>query len=157
MWGLDQRAVRFGTAATAVATVTVLILTALVPFDAFRAAVFGATGIMPTGGFWFFVRFLGGPLGGIVTGYLTDETWEESSTNGVRASILGLLIVYGLYAGVVISSSLVRGTFPPLFFVFVVVPLLNGLVFFGVYLLGGVFGGVIGMWLRRLREGTLLT
>lgn len=153
---LDRWPVRIGAAVTAVATVVGLLVTGFVPFDLVRRTVYEWSGVWLSGNPWPFVRFLGGPIGGVTAGYLTGDRWPASTTNGLKAALLGLVAVYVVYGVVVVGYALLQGSSPPLVYVLFVVPLLSGLPFVGVYVVGGLCGSLVGLWVRQYREGTFL-
>lgn len=153
----ESRPVRAGAVVTAVATVAALLLTGAVPFEVVQRTVHESTGIWLSGsGIWFFLRFLGGPVGGFATGYLTGDRWQTSTTNGVKAVLVGLVIVYVAYSVLLVGYSLVQGSFPPIVYLLFVVPVLIGFPFVAAYLTTGFAGSLVGMWVRQSREGTLL-
>lgn len=153
----DSRPVRVGAVVTAVATVAALLLTALVPFETVQRTVYASTGIWLSGeGLWFFVRFFGGPVGGFATGYVTGDRWQASTTNGLKAVLVGLVAVYVAYCVAIVGYSLFQGSFPPVIYLLFAVPLLNGIPFTGAYLVTGFAGSLVGMWVRQYREGTFL-
>jgi len=154
----ESRPVRLGAIVTAVATVAALLLTGFVPFETVQRTLYESTGIwFSGGGLWVFVRFLGGPIGGFVTGYLTGDRWQSSTTNGLKAVLVGLVVVYVAYSVVLFGYSVIQGSFPPIVYLLFVVPLLSGLPFIAAYLITGFAGSLVGMWVRQYREGTFLT
>lgn len=96
------------------------------------------------------LRPYGGVAGGLVAGYLTDGRHVQSLTNGIKAALYGLVGLYLLYVAYNIAHAIVvAGYLVPPLYVIVVLPLLIAFSLFGLYLLGGAVGGVVGNWVRR--------
>ena len=153
---LQRRPVRIGAGVTAVATVAAIALMVTVPFESVRGVVYDTIGVWVTGNPWVLVQFLGGPIGAFATGYLTGDRWETSTTNGLAAVLLGLLAVYVVFCIGVIVYSVARGADLPLAYLFLAVPLLNGVPFLGAYAISGLVCSLIGMASRQYRDGTFL-
>ncbi|WP_162991525.1 hypothetical protein [Halostella salina] len=99
---------------------------------------------------------LGGPLGGLVAGYLVRDGWDYGLPAGARAGGWGLAAVYLAYAAYHLTYYLLVGLVPPPAYDVVVVPLLFVGPFLPVHLFGGAVGGVVGDAVGRVLAGERL-
>lgn len=140
----------------AVATPVLIVIPEMIGFEAFRQRVFDTVGVY----FWDDpfpgLSYLGGIVGGYVAGYLTRDTWLVALTNGARATVLGMVLYYGIsvlangmlavVTGTLSASVLLLIVFQPL--LFQVLPL--GLLYFFQSLVVSPFANLISKLLYSM-------
>ena len=146
---LPNRAILGGALVTAVSTHVLFTYPPLIDFPAFRGWLFDLSG------FYFLenpfppLRFLGGLVGGYVTGYLTRHYWYTAMVNGIQAVVLGMGVFYAglvvgdlvrfLLGGALTGSTAMVVVLQPL--IFVLVPF--SLVYFFQSLVTSPVGNVV--------------
>lgn len=137
----DRRAVRVGTAVTAVATLLLFVLPDLLPVDAVSRWYFERTGTVVGGNPFTPLRLCGGLLGGAACGRLTSDLGSGAVT-GAKAALYGLVVAYLAVVGFyTVYGVAVVGAFPPPVLTILSVPLIYALPLFGTHLIGGAAAG----------------
>jgi|GEM_PF-3268508 len=140
----DDRALYIGTAVTAVLTVLFFFLPVAMPVEDVKLWFYETSGVWIQGENPFMVvRFLGGVLGGAVTGWLTSD-FGSGPLNGTKAALYGLALVYCLFVVLFTAYQLlVVGMVPPPIIATAAAPAVYAIPMFFVYLVGGLFAGLL--------------
>lgn len=140
----DDRALYVGTAVTAVATVVLFVAPTALPVEELKLWVYETSGVWVAGeNPLVSLRFLGGVVGGAVTGWLTPEL-GSGSLNGTKAALYGLGLVYCLFVVLFTAYQLlVVGRVPPPIVATAAAPAVYAIPMFFVYLVGGLFAGLL--------------
>jgi len=146
----NRRWVVFGAASMMVLTGLLTLLPYVLPMEQLKLAYFDLTGDWMFGNPFLQLRFVGGPIVGFVTAYVSNGRWYDRLKVVTKAVVFGLVALYGLAIGYfLLRSVLVWDAYPV--YQIVVFPLIVGLPLAIVSVFGGLLSGVFG-YLLALRR-----
>lgn len=134
-----------GTIVTAAFTGLFFVLPVVVPVDDLRLLYWERTGRYVYGNPLLNLRLFGGVVGGVVAGALTVGGWDDGVTNGLRAAVYGLIVLFVCFVSYsLVDATLVEGIVPPPIYLIIVVPVIYSLPILVAHVFGGLVGGYLG-------------